>query len=82
LLAGRLVKLPPLLAGFLRFLLIGIGATAVLSAVVNLMATIELMEPSDEAVMGMSRNALIASYVIQISVGLTMLYFGFRKRKR
>jgi hypothetical protein len=75
------MKLPPLLAGVLRFLLIAIGTTAVLSAVVEIISTISLLEPGDEEAMGLSRNALVAEYAAQLLAGAAMLFFGFRWRK-
>jgi hypothetical protein len=75
------MKVHPLAAKFLRFLLIALGAMAVLSAVVNIMAAIELLEPSDEGAFGLGRNFVVAEYSVQALAGLAMLYFGFRKKK-
>jgi hypothetical protein len=75
------MKLHPLAAKFLRFLLIALGALAVMSAVVNIMAAIELLEPSDETSIGLGRNFVVAEYSVQLLAGLALLYFGFRKRK-
>jgi hypothetical protein len=75
------MKIPPLLAGFLRFMLIALGATAVLSAVVSIMAVVRLLEPSDEESMGLSRNFLLVEYAVQLLAGLAMLFIGFRRRK-
>ncbi len=75
------MKLHPLAAKFLRFLLIALGAMAILSAVVNIMAAIELLEPSDDQSIGLGRNFVVAEYSVQFLGGLVMLYFGFRKKK-
>jgi len=75
------MKVHPLAAKFLRFLLIALGTMAVLSAVVNIMAAIELLEPSDDQSFGLGRNFVVAEYSVQLLAGLAMLYFGFRKKK-
>ncbi|MES1166447.1 MAG: hypothetical protein ABUL68_00455 [Pseudomonadota bacterium] len=75
------MKLPPLLAGFIRFLLIAIGTTAVLSAVVEIISAVSLLEPGDEEAMGVSRNFLVVEYGVQLLAGAAMLFFGFRWRK-
>ena len=75
------MPLPPFLAGILRFVLIGLGAMAVLSAVVNIIGAIRLIEPADEEALGLSRNLVVAEYSVQLLLGAAMLYFGFRRRK-
>lgn len=54
---------------------------AVLSAVVNITAAVQLLEPSDEESIGLSRNFVVAEYSVQLLLGAAMLFFGFRRRK-
>jgi hypothetical protein len=75
------MPLPPLIAKGLRIVLIVLGALAITSAVVNVIAAVELLEPGDEEVLGLSRHWLIAQYAVQIVLGAAMIFFGFRRRK-
>jgi hypothetical protein len=75
------MPLPPLIAKGLRIALIVLGALAITSAVVNIIAAVELLEPGDEEALGLSRHWLIAQYVVQIVLGAAMIFFGFRRRK-
>ena len=65
----------------LRVLLLSGGGMSVMSAVVNIIAAVRLLEPSDEASLGFSRNEVIAWYVPLLLGGLVMLYFGLCRRK-
>ena len=75
------MPLPPLIAKGLRVALIMLGAVAITSAVVNIIAAVELLEPGDEETLGISRHWLLAQYAVQIFLGAMMIYFGFRRRK-
>jgi hypothetical protein len=75
------MPLPPLIVKGLRIVLIVLGALAITSAVVNAIAAVELLEPGDEEVLGVSRQWLIAQYVVQIVLGTVMIFIGFRHRK-
>ena len=75
------MPLPPLIAKGLRIVLIVLGALAITSAVVNIIAAVELLEPGDEEALGLSRHWLIAEYSLQIVLGAVMIFIGFRRRK-
>ena len=75
------MPLPPLIVKGLRIVLIVLGALAITSAVVNTIAAVELLEPGDEEVLGLSRHWLIGQYVVQIVLGAVMIFIGFRRRK-
>ena len=75
------MPLPPLIAKGLRVALIVFGALAIASAIVNIIAAGELLEPGDEEALGLSRHWLLAQYALQIVVGAAMIFFGFRRRK-
>jgi len=75
------MPLPPLIVRGLRIALIVLGALAITSAVVNIIAAVELLEPGDEEALGLSRHWLIAQYSLQIVLGAVMIFIGFRRRK-
>ena len=77
----RPMPLPPPIAKGLRITLIVLGALAIMSAVVNIVAALQLLEPGDEEALGLSRRWLLASYSLQIVVGAVMIFIGFRRRK-
>jgi hypothetical protein len=75
------MPLPPLIAKGLRIALVVLGALAITSAVVNIIAAVELLEPGDEEALGLSRHWLIAQYALQIVLGAVMIFIGLRRRK-
>ena len=75
------MPLPPLISQGLRIALIVLGAMAIVFAIVNLIAALELLEPGDEEAFGLSRHRLVAEYALQIVLGAVMIFIGFRRRK-
>jgi hypothetical protein len=75
------MPLDPRLAKLLRFFLVGIGALTVVSAIVEIVAAVRLLEPSDAESLGMSRNFVIGMNSCQGLVGVVLMYFGLRRRK-
>ena len=75
------MPLPPLIVRGLRIALVVLGALAIASAVVNIIAAVELLEPGDEEALGLSRHWLIGQYVVQIVLGAAMIFIGLRRRK-
>lgn len=73
---------PPFLAKATRFLLIGSGVLAVASAVINIIATWRLIEPSDEEALGITRNEFIAWYAVLLVVGVGLIVLGVRLKKK
>ena len=68
-------------SGLLRLVLIAAGASTLVSALVNLMAAIRLLEPSDEQVIGLSRGYLLIAYSLQLVLGGLLIFLGCRKRR-
>jgi hypothetical protein len=75
------MPLDPRLAKLLRFFLIGIGALTTVTAVVEIVAAVKLLDPADAESLGMSRNFVITMNSLQGAVGIVLIYFGLRRRK-
>jgi hypothetical protein len=75
------MPLDPRLAKLLRYFLVGIGALTLVTAVVEIVASVKLLEPSDAESLGMSRNFVITMNSLQGAVGITLIYVGLRRRK-
>jgi hypothetical protein len=75
------VSLDPRLGKILRFGLIGCGALAAMSGIVNIAAAWQLIDPSAEASLGITRNELIGTYAALVAVGAAMIFGGFRLKK-
>jgi len=75
------VKLSPLVRKFLRLGLIGLGAVTVVSSVVNIVATWNLIEAAEEQSLGISRGEFVLTYAAMLPVGAAMIYFGLRWRR-
>lgn len=74
--------MPPFLSGLLRAVLVMLGAAAIVSAIVNLVAAVQLLEPADAEAIGLSRGFVVTEYSVQLLFGAVMLFFGFRRRPR
>ncbi len=72
----------PALAKFCRYLAIALGATTMVSAVVNVIGAFQLLEPSDEASLGVSRNEIVVTYGVLFALGAVVLWLGLRRWKR
>lgn len=72
------MSVDPRIAKALCYALIGFGALTLMSAVVNGLAVAQLIEPSDEESLGISRgwSALL------LGVGITMILLGLRWRRQ
>ena len=66
---------------FLRYLFTAIGGTAIISAAVNLYSALELLEPSDEEALGISRNYIVATYAGIFIAGVALVWVAQRKRR-
>ena len=75
------MKIDPRLRKILGFFLIGSGAMAVMSGVVNIIAAWQLIDPADAASLGVSRNEFVVTYAGFLIVGSAMIYFGWRLKK-
>jgi hypothetical protein len=76
------MPLDPRLAKLLRFFLVGIGALTLVTAVVEIVASVKLLEPSDAESLGMSRNFVITMNALQGAIGIVLIYVGLRRRKQ
>jgi len=75
------VKLDPSLRKLLSFGLIGTGALAVMSSVVNIIGAYQLIEQADAESIGVTRNEIVGTYVVIALVGAVVVYFGWRMKK-
>lgn len=75
------MSLDPLLKKILRFGLIGCGALAIMSAIVNIIAAWRLIDPYSEESLGVTRNELVGTYAVILIVGAALIFAGLRWRK-
>jgi hypothetical protein len=75
------VKLDPRLRKLIAFALIGTGALAVMSGVVNIIGAYKLIEDSDAASLGVSRNEIVGTYAVIALIGAALVFFGLRIKK-
>jgi len=69
------------LVRLLRVFLVGTGTMTMVMAVVNIVAAVQLIEPAEEASLGITRNEMIGWYIGPIVFGLLMVYVGLRPWK-
>ncbi len=72
----------PLLIRVIRYGLIGLGAITIVSAAVNVIGAFALIEVSDEAQLGFTRNEFIAWYIGPALFGLILIVVGARWRRK
>ncbi len=75
------MSLDPFLKKILRFSLIGCGAMAVMSGIVNIIGAYQLIDASSEAQLGISRGSLVGTYAVILLVGAVMVFAGLRWKK-
>ena len=75
------MKIDPRLRKFFCFGLMGCGALAVMSAVVNIVGAWKLIDASTEESLGITRNEIAGTYAVIALVGAVMIYLGLRWRK-
>lgn len=75
------VKLDPTFKKFLRLGLIGFGALALVSAVVNLIAAWQLIGAAEEQSLGITRHEFILTYGVVLAVGVALVGAGLCWRK-
>ena len=68
----------PAAARIVRPVLVCFGGTLLVSAAVNIFAALKLIEPSDEAMLGLTRGELMRSLVGMGLLGLALIYLGLR----
>ena len=76
------MPLDPRLAKLLRYFLVGIGALTLVTAVIEIVASVKLLEASDAESLGMSRNFVITMNALQGAIGIVLIYVGLRRRKQ
>lgn len=67
---------------FLRFALVGGGASAVISAIVGVISAYRLIEPSDEQAVGITPGDFVGFYAVMLLGGAAMIFFGLRLRQK
>jgi hypothetical protein len=67
---------------FLRFALVGGGASAVISAIVGVISAYQLIEPSDEQAVGITPGDFVGFYAVMLLAGAGMIFFGLRLRQK
>ena len=75
------MKLNPRLQAFLRWSLIGCGALAAISSLVNIVGVWQLIDASAEESLGITRGEWIRSYAVMALVGAAMIVVGLRWKK-
>ena len=75
------MKLDPRLRNLFSFGLMGSGALAVMSGVVNIISAYQLIDAADAESLGVSRNEVVVTYGAILLVGAGMIVFGRRMRK-
>jgi hypothetical protein len=64
-----------------RFILVGIGASLTISALVGGMAAFQLIDASAAEAIGITRNEFLAGYGVMLFCGLTLVWLGLRRRQ-
>lgn len=72
----------PLLVRVIRYALMGLGAVTVMSAAVNMLGAVMLLEASDEASLGFTRNEFIGWYVGPAALGIVLIVCGALWRRK
>ena len=75
------MSLDPKLKKLFGFGLIGTGALAVTSGVVNIIAAWQLIDEADAASIGVTRNEFVLTYAGFLLVGAVMILFGWRMKR-
>lgn len=75
------MSLDPRLKKFLGFGLIGTGALTVMSGVVGIIGSWQLIDSAEAQSLGVTRGEFIVTYAVFLLVGAAMVYFGWRWRK-
>lgn len=63
-------------------LLIGSGTALIFSAVLNVVSTLILFEPTDASSLGISRNEVVSWYGAVLIAGALLIVLGIRGRRR
>ena len=72
----------PLLVRILRYFLIGFGAITLISAVVNIMGAVALVDSTTEESLGVTQREVILWFVGPALLGLALIVFGFFWRRK
>jgi hypothetical protein len=76
------MPIPPFLLRLLRFALVATGAITLTSAIVNIIAAVRLIEPSDEASLGVTRGEVIGWFIGPLLFGVALITLGLWRRKK
>jgi uncharacterized membrane protein YidH (DUF202 family) len=76
------MPMPPFLLRLLRFALIGTGAITLASGIVNIIAAVRLIEPADEASLGVTRGEVIGWFIGPLLFGVALITLGLWRWKK
>jgi hypothetical protein len=71
----------PLVVKAVSYVLIGFGATLIISGVVNIVAAWQLIEPAEEQSLGVTRQQIVGWFSLLLVAGLTLVVLGVRRFK-
>jgi hypothetical protein len=71
-----------MLRNILRIAAAGFGATLIVSAAVNIAATLQLVDRATEESIGVSRSEWIVTYSVIAAIGAMFVWLGLRRWKK
>ncbi len=74
--------MPPVLVRILRYFMIGFGAITLVSAVVNIIGAVQLIDATAEESLGVTQREVILWFVGPGVLGLALMVFGFVWRRK
>ena len=66
----------------IRYGLMFVGASTLMSAIVNIVAAIKLIDPYAESSLGVTRGQVIGWYVVPALFGIALFAFGYLWRRK
>lgn len=72
----------PILIRTIRYALIGFGAITLMSAIVNIVGAVELLDAGTEDSLGFSRNEFIGWFIGPGLLGIVLVVVGFMWRRK
>jgi len=69
-----------MLKKILRLAAAGFGAMLIVSAAVNIIATLQLVETAEEQSLGVTRREFIITYTVLAAIGAVLVWLGVRQR--
>ena len=72
---------PALLAKALRYTLVALGGSLVISGVINIIAAWTLIEKAEEESLGVTRLEVVSWFALLILAGIGLMVLGWRRTK-